>query len=205
MNRLPTLFVGILFTFAFAWVGLVVLPYAQIGRLQPEVNADTGDIFPPTPSGLAEAGQKVYAANGCVYCHSQQVRPEDAGSDLARGWGSRRTVPRDYIRQSKVFLGTMRTGPDLSDAGFRFPDAKWHHLHMYNPRALNAYSIMPSFKFLYITRKIVGQKSEDALDLKGDDAPPAGYEVVPSEDAKALAAYLISLNRRYPLQEAPEK
>lgn len=203
MNRLPTLFIGIFFTFAFAWVGLVVMPYAQIGRLQPEVNEDTGDIFPPTPSGLAEAGQKVYAANGCVYCHSQQVRPKDAGSDLERGWGARRTVPRDYIRQSKVFLGTMRTGPDLSNTGVRFPDAKWHYKHLYNPRELNAYSIMPSFKYLFITRPIVGQKSDDALDLTGEDAPPPGYEVVPTEDAKALTAYLISLNRGYSLKEAP--
>jgi cytochrome c oxidase cbb3-type subunit II len=32
-----------------------------------------------------------------------------------------------------------------------------------------------------------------------------GYEVVPTEDAKALVAYLLSLKRDYPLPEAPEE
>jgi len=36
------------------------------------------------------------------------------------------------------------------------------------------------------------------------DSPPEGYEVVPTYEAEALVAYLLSLNRNYPLPEAPE-
>jgi cytochrome c oxidase cbb3-type subunit II len=46
--------------------------------------------------------------------------------------------------------------------------------------------------------------SADALKLSGSRAPPAGYEIVPTEEGKALVAYLISLKRNYSLPEAPE-
>jgi cytochrome c oxidase cbb3-type subunit II len=203
MNRLSVLFVGIFTSFLIGWIAMVRVPLGQIGRLQPDVNEETGDIFPPTPSGLAIAGEKVYAANGCVYCHTQIVRPEEEGSDIARKWGDRRTVARDYIRQTITFPGTQRIGPDLTNVGVRYNDAKWQHQHLYNPRSINAWSRMPSFDYLYVTRKIVGQKSDEALDLKGEFAPPAGYEVVPTTEARELVAYLLSLNRNYPLKEAP--
>jgi hypothetical protein len=62
-------------------------------------------------------GARVYASNGCVYCHSQQVRPEYGGSDIERHWGERRSAPRDYIFEPIVFLGKMRIGPDLANVG----------------------------------------------------------------------------------------
>jgi cytochrome c oxidase cbb3-type subunit 2 len=63
---------------------------------------------------------------------------------------------------------------------------------------------MPSYKYLYVMRKIDGQRSAEAIDLLPPDTPPDGYEVVPTAEAEALVAYLISLNRNYPLPEAPE-
>lgn len=202
MNRLFLLILGIFAAFAFGWVGMVAVPYAQIGTLQPEVNEDLGDVAPPTPSGLALAGERVYAANGCVYCHTQSVRE---GSDIERKWGERRSVARDYIYRQLPLLGSARFGQDLANIGTdaRQTDPKWHHLHLYNPQAVYPWSTMPASRYLYITRKISGQKSDDALDLKGDDAPAPGYEVVPTEDAKALVAYLLSLRQNYPLKEAP--
>ncbi len=204
MNRLPTLFIGIFLTFAFAWIGLIVLPYTQIGRLQPTVNEDTGDIYPPTPANLAYEGEKVYAAQGCFYCHSQQIRSREEGSDMDRGWGSRQTVARDYIRQNRVFLGSQRNGPDLSNVGARLQSEQWHYQHLYDPRSINSESIMPSFSYLFEVRPIIGKKSNEALELTGADAPPAGYEVVPTREAKALVAYLLSLNKSYSLKEASE-
>jgi CheY-like chemotaxis protein len=67
--------------------------------------------------GMVVRGARVYAANGCVYCHSQQVRPEYGGSDIERHWGERRSAPRDYIFEPIVFLGEMRIGPDLANVG----------------------------------------------------------------------------------------
>ncbi len=201
MNSMPRLFVGIFVVFIFAWVGLVATPYLQLGNMQPEVDPDTGAQLPPVPSGLAAHGSKVYASMGCVYCHSQQVRPEEAGADLARGWGARRTVPRDYIREKPVYLGTMRTGPDLTNIGARQPSANWHYQHLYNPQMVRG-SIMPPFRFLFENRKIVGEPSPEALEIPGVAVVP-GYEIVPTQDARALVAYLLSLNRNYSLKEAP--
>lgn len=204
MNRMPVIVVGIFLTFLSSWVGLVAYPYINLGRFTPVTDADTGDIFPPPLSGLAERGQRVYAASGCVYCHSQQVRQVGYGSDLERGWGARPTVARDYMREKPAFLGTMRTGPDLANIGARQPSAMWHHQHLYQPTVVSPGSIMPAYRYLYRLQKIEGQPSANAIDLLPPDAPPEGYEVVPTFEAEALVAYLQSLNRSYPLPEAPE-
>jgi cytochrome c oxidase cbb3-type subunit 2 len=203
MNRGLTLFAGVFLTFAFAWAGLVLVPYLQFGRVADLVSEDNGQTVPPPLSGLAQRGHEVYAAQGCVYCHSQQVRGETQGSDLARGWGARRTVARDYLRERPHFLGTMRTGPDLSNVGRRQPSAEWHHKHLYHPQAVSPGSAMPPFRFLYQLRKVAGEPSPDALKLDPADAPPPGWEVVPTPDARALVAYLLSLDRSYALPEAP--
>src|SRR5262249_7382061 len=49
--------------------------------------------------------------------------------------------------------------------------AACHHLHLYSPRSLNLDSNMPAYKFLYEKRPIGGQRSADALQLRGDEAP----------------------------------
>jgi cytochrome c oxidase cbb3-type subunit 2 len=59
---------------------------------------------------------------------------------------------------------------------------------------------MPEYRFLFVTQKISGQVSQDALALPPDEAPPAGYEIVPTADAKALVAYLLSLSKGYHLK-----
>ena len=204
MNRMPVIVIGVFLTFFSSWLGLVAYPYFNLGRYTPVVDENTGDINPPPLSGLAERGQQVYASAGCVYCHSQQVRQVGYGSDLERGWGARPTVARDYMRENPAFLGTMRTGPDLTNIGARQPSEMWHHQHLYQPGTVSPGSIMPSYKYLYRTQKIEGQRSAEAIDLLPPETPPDGYEVVPTYEAEALVAYLISLNRNYPLPEAPE-
>jgi len=160
----------------------------------------TGETFPPSMSGIAAEGQRVYGANGCVYCHSQQVRPKGYGSDIERGWGSRRTVSRDYINDEVVLLGNMRTSQDLANIGVRQPSAEWHYLHLYDPQSMVPGSLMPPSRFLFKKQKIKEGPSEDAIPVEGIKE---GYEVVPTEDAKHLVAYLLSLNESYSLPEAP--
>jgi cbb3-type cytochrome oxidase cytochrome c subunit len=72
--------------------------------------------------------------------------------------------------------------------------ATWHHRHLYSPRSVTLDSIMPSYKFLYEKRPITGQPSADALKLTGADAPPDGWEIIPTYDAQCLVAFLISSN-----------
>lgn len=119
MKGLQPLFLGIFGIFAFSWLGMTVVPNLQIGSLDPQSDEEGTDIYPMPPSGMALRGAEVYAANGCVYCHTQQVRPEYGGSDLERKWGERRSAPRDYIFEPIVLLGKMRTGPDLANVGHR--------------------------------------------------------------------------------------
>ncbi len=212
MKNLPLLFCGIFFTLAFSFTGLILASHLQIGgldttteTLDEEGNIIEGDpLFPRDLSGLAQQGRKVYVEMGCMYCHSQQVRRQGFGADIDRGWGPRQTVARDYIKQDRVLLGTMRTGPDLAHVGGRPLNEDWHHLHLYNPQITSPGSTMPPFAFLYETREVDGAPSADALAFPPDSeyAPDPGYEVVPSRRAKALVEYLLSLKIDYSLPEA---
>ena len=284
MKGLHSLFIGLFATFAFSWIGLALIPNMQIGHLDPQMDEEGTDIYPMPPSGMAVRGQKIYIANGCYYCHSEQVRPAYIASDIDRPrdaqpspspapkWAARRSAPRDYIFQHPALLGKERLGPDLANIGKAGPSedqaaaapaaagapaaspaaspapnvspaaapakpapspaaaaspaaavaaapapappesatpsgqaapytVAWHHRHLYSPRALNLDSNMPAYRFLYETRRIVGQPSTDALQLGGDDKPADGYEVVPTYDARCLVAYLMSLDQTHPLKE----
>jgi cytochrome c oxidase cbb3-type subunit 2 len=79
--------------------------------------------------------------------------------------------------------------------------AAWHHVHLFAPRSINPDSNMPSYRFLYRARRITGERSAEALQLSGSDAPPEGWEIVPTFDAKCVVAYLMGLNQSHPLKE----
>jgi cytochrome c oxidase cbb3-type subunit 2 len=205
MNKLTLLFTGIFFTFGSAWIGLVAYPVANLAHMEALPDEETGGLLPPTQSGLAVAGQKVYAANGCMECHTQQVRPDPLTTDIAKQLGKRQTVPRDEIRDHTAFLGEYRIGQDLTNYGARETDVSAIHRHLYSPTSVTSWSNMPSYSYLYEYRKIVSQPSAHAVQgLTGSSAPKPGYEVVPTQQAEALVAYLLSLNQNYPLPESPE-
>ena len=212
MNPQPRIFGGILIVFAISFIILAVTPAIQLGSLQPLVNEDTADIYPIDVSGVQAEGRAVYVAQGCVACHTEQVRGAGDGADLDRGWGLRRTVARDYIYEKPPLLGYMRLGPDLANIGtrknaddpndtYKYSRA-WHFMHLYNPQNTSPGSIMPSYKFLFEKRKIAGQTDAAALKLAGDQAPPAGYQIVPSPEARHLVDYLTGLDHSHPLPEA---
>ena len=60
---------------------------------------------------------------------------------------------------------------------------------------------MPSHWWLFQDQAIAGQPSQNALKLEGADAPRPGDEVVPTAEAEALVAYLLSLKRDYALPQ----
>lgn len=97
-------------------------------------------------SELELRGRIIYMREGCYTCHSQQVRPQDLGmgpqalaQDFVSGLG-----PDGRPLNLPNLVGTLRTGPDLSNIGGIYPD-EWHVAHLRNPRALLPASIMPSF------------------------------------------------------------
>ena len=213
MNNLSLLFLGIFFTLAFSWGGLVLTSQINLGQLEvvtsaldEDGNVIPGDtLYPRRMSGVAKQGKQIYMSLGCMYCHSQQVRPEGFGSDFERGWGPRQSVPRDYILQDRVLLGTMRTGPDLAHVGGRPLTRDWHLQHLYDPQITSAGSIMPPYPFLFEVREIGDEPHPRAIDVPASSryAPPEGYEVIPTDRAEALVTYLLSLRIDYELPEAP--
>jgi cytochrome c oxidase cbb3-type subunit II len=206
MNRAPLIFLGIFFTLAFSWTGIVLTNQLAYGKLQPVYDENEDKMFPQSISGIAAQGKLVYQDLGCIYCHTQQVRRPGYGGDIDRGWGERQSVARDYIRESRVLLGTMRTGPDLRNVGARFAGdggRQWHIRHMYDPEITSPGSIMPKYKFLFETRKIIGQPSPKAVHglLPAEYQPPAGHEIVLTARGEALIEYLLSLKDTYTYPE----
>lgn len=73
MNFGPLIFLAAFFALSWSWFGLVLTPQIQIGRLQQTNTIPAGALYPVQRPGLARQGLAVYRANGCAYCHSQQV------------------------------------------------------------------------------------------------------------------------------------
>ncbi|MDB6137581.1 MAG: cytochrome oxidase mono-heme subunit/FixO, partial [Verrucomicrobiaceae bacterium] len=86
MNHFRLIFLGFLATFSSSWLGLVVIPSIHYGREHDAIAM----VTPTAETELVRHGEQVYAANGCIYCHTQQVRSPQFGSDRARNWGKRR-------------------------------------------------------------------------------------------------------------------
>lgn len=188
-----TFYLGLFGAMALSWGGVMLANY-QLGALAPHFDENEGKAFPERASGIAARGQFVYADLGCASCHTQQVRRPDFGADQARGWGERQSFARDYIYQTRVQLGESRVGPDLANLATRKPPYDGEDLM----KLLYAgSSLHPAYKFLFDERAVVGQRSAVALNLGSKFTVPAGHEIVPTERAQALVAYLLSLNNSY--------
>ena len=162
------------------------------------VEANTAPLPGSEPmTALEHEGLKVYIAEGCVACHTQQVRP----LAMDEVWG-RAAVPGDYAHvgplgamspYAPALLGSSRTGPDLSNVGARQPSETWHYLHLYNPRIVVPDSVMPAYPWLF---EVVDEAGADdvVVPVSGERAPADG-QVVATERARALVAYLLSLKQ----------
>ena len=137
-------------------------------------------------TAMEARGRDVYVAEGCSYCHTQQVRP--LAQD--RVWG-RASVAGDYAGATPQLLGTERNGPDLANVGARQPSVAWHAIHLYQPRALVANSIMPAYPWLFIT-KFRADAGDDIVNVPAAFAP-RGKIVVTTQVERDLVAYLRSL------------
>lgn len=99
-------------------------------------------------------------------------------------------------------LGTMRTGPDLANVGLRYSEL-WQYQHLYNPWITSPGSTMPPYPFLFEVQPISQMRgaSPDAIEIPREFHPGAGLEVVPTQRAKDLVAYLMNLRQDYELPE----
>ncbi|MEZ4377202.1 MAG: cbb3-type cytochrome c oxidase subunit II [Gemmatimonadales bacterium] len=145
-------------------------------------------------TAIQRRGLDVYVAEGCLYCHTQQVRPL-AQDTLRYGRASvaadfARIAPMDQWRGAPRVLGSERTGPDLTSIGTRQPSEVWHYIHLYQPRAVVAASIMPAYPWLFEHKAAAGP-GDVVVPLPPEVAPSSGV-VVARPAAQALVAYLLS-------------
>jgi len=187
MTRSILIFMGAFAAVSMSFTALALLPGLQLSTIEPTPGTD--------PYTYEERlGRDIYIREGCIYCHSQQVRPDGFGSDIQRGWGRRASFPGDYVYDQTHQLGTMRTGPDLHDIANRQPSRDWHLAHLYQPRSVSPGSVMPAYPYLFeVKRKSEVRASEQPVPVSPDYAPPDGYVVVPTEEGDALYEYLMTL------------
>lgn len=214
MDTSNTLFGGIFGAFVVSCGAMVLLPNSQIGNLNPVVpdwDGSQASAQNSYPTETQHIGKIVYAANGCFYCHTQQVRDPQYGPDLERGWGVRRSVARDYIFEDVPLLGSSRLGPDLANYGSstwrnepsddpkkpEIRNAAWIYRHMFAPRTIVSDSNCPPQPFLFERRPVGGAPSPEAVKVEGR------HEWVPTPAMRELAAYVLGQNRNYPVPEAP--
>jgi cytochrome c oxidase cbb3-type subunit 2 len=188
-----TLFVEPLAILVLAAFTLVGVPWLMYDDLPAEPGLE-----PYTEEQAA--GREVYVDLGCVYCHSQQPRDPSFGPDALRGWG-RASTAGDYVYDYPHQLGTMRTGPDLFNIGMRQPSAEWHLAHLYQPRAVVPWSIMPSYPFLFEV-KAEAAPGDRVVIVPAPYAPGSGV-VVAKPEALRLVAYLQGLDHTYPARDLP--
>lgn len=185
MNKVYIFVFGGTSTITLSIFLFVLVPRIQVAAV------DKDAVSAQLPYSESELrGRQVYIENGCIYCHSQQVRDPSAGADKYFGWG-RASLPSDYIYDKPHLLGTMRTGPDLSNIGSRQPSRDWQHLHLYDPRLLVRWSIMPGFPFLYKVTSSIESPSDGAIRLPGQE----NKWLQPLREAEDLVSYMLSLKR----------
>lgn len=149
-------------------------------------------------TGEALAGKHVFIANGCVACHSQQVR----NIDMDKSWGTRASVAADYANNTRMswwmntatLMGTERTGPDLTNIGNRLPSADWHLLHLYNPRAVVEESIMPAYPWMFEWKTHIAP-NDKVVSVPKEFAHHQQGQLVAKQEAIQLVAYLQSLKQ----------
>lgn len=144
---------------------------------------------------LSLIGRDLYIREGCVGCHSQQIRMLRAEVQRYGPY----SVAGESVYDHPFLWGSKRTGPDLTRVGARYSD-EWHRIHLRNPRDVVPESNMPGYPWL-AERTVEGSDVQDRMkalrfvgvpytDAEIDAAPQA---LVGRTEEDALVAYLQGL------------
>jgi cytochrome c oxidase cbb3-type subunit 2 len=88
-------------------------------------------------------GRDLYIREGCVGCHSQQIRMLRAEVQRYGPY----SLASESVYERPFLWGSKRTGPDLTRVGERYSD-EWHRIHLRNPRVVVPESNMPGYPWL---------------------------------------------------------
>lgn len=188
-NNHKKLFITSGLFFVILTIFVAVIPALQNQRINTPLPGDK------QLTDIELKGKQIYIAEGCVGCHSQQVR----SLDMDRPFGSRPNVAADYAlykrmdvwRNTATLMGTERTGPDLTDIGNRQPSIDWHLLHLFQPRAVVKESIMPSYAWLFEYKEKPGP-NDKVISVPAEYMKGRKGKIVAKPEAMQLAAYLLS-------------
>ena len=180
--------------------GLFVFLTFMVVILPALTNQNNNGLLPgyELPSEDEAAGKALFISNGCVACHTQQLR----NVAMDERWGTRPGLAADYAgihrqdfwRNTATLMGTERTGPDLTDIGNRQPSADWHLLHLYQPRAVVKESIMPAFTWLF-TEKDKIETGDTEIQVPDQFKADVNKKIIATKEALQLVAYLKSLRQ----------
>lgn len=178
------------------FLGLTILVAIIPALNNQKRNAPLPNAVPLTQQEIK--GKALYIANGCVACHTQQIR----NVDMDRMYGERPSIAADYAdihrtdfwRNTATLMGTERTGPDLTAIGTRQSSKDWHLVHLFNPRIVVKESIMPAYPWMFEFKE---NPSKNDVVVNIPDAFKHGQQgkVVAKPEALQLVAYLLSLKQ----------
>jgi cbb3-type cytochrome oxidase subunit 1 len=127
--------------FVVAALGAFVFP-ALDSHADPTLAAEAS--HGAASAAIWDRGQELYVSEGCVYCHTQQVR--SIVTDVGLGAIS---TPGDYAYDTAGVAGSTRLGPDLAHYGARESDsASTLREHLIDPAAAHDWTVMPSYRYL---------------------------------------------------------
>lgn len=192
-NDHKILFGTALFLFVFLTLYIAILPAMDNQRINKPLPKQSKVL-----TREEKAGKMVFIENGCVACHTQQVR----SVEMDNVFGKRPSIPADFAintrtdfwRNTANLMGTERTGPDLTNIGERQPSAEWHLIHLYQPRAAVEQSIMPAYPWLFIERDYL-QPGDVEVKVPEKFIKNKSKKIVAGPKALLLVAYLKSLKQ----------
>src|SRR5262245_53194657 len=105
MNYGPLIFLAAFFALSTSWFGYVLTPSVQLGWMQQTNTIPAGATYPVARPGVAREGIEVYRANGCAYCHSQQVTQTGTVCDVVlSAAGTNQVALIDALRKERPGL-----------------------------------------------------------------------------------------------------
>ncbi|MCF8165302.1 MAG: cytochrome-c oxidase, cbb3-type subunit II [Rhodoferax sp.] len=152
-------------------------------------------------TALRLAGRDIYQREGCVGCHSQQIRT--LRSEVER-YGPY-SLAGESVFDRPFLWGSKRTGPDLARVGARYSD-DWHRIHLRNPRDVVPESNMPGYPWLQKSAANASSIQSHMTAMRRLGVPytdemiaEAPKELEGKTEEDALIAYLqgLGINRRY--------
>jgi cytochrome c oxidase cbb3-type subunit 2 len=153
----------------------------------------------PFPA-LSLAGRDIYQREGCVGCHSQQIRTLRSETERYGPY----SLAGESVYDHPFLWGSKRTGPDLARVGGRYSD-EWHRIHFRNPRDVVPESNMPAYPYLQHAAANAGSIQAHMRALRRLGVPYTEEEITnaPKElegktEEDALIAYMqgLGIHRR---------